>query len=80
MIATELVKLQNYLLLYLILNKFNKTTKGNKTMIGTIILMITGMILILMSFLVSLQGSLLLSLGCSFFGLLALALPFILEY
>ena len=49
-------------------------------MIGTIILMITGMILILMSFLVALQGSLLLSLGSSFFGLLALALPFMLDY
>ena len=49
-------------------------------MIGTIILMIAGMILILMSFLVALQGSLLLSLGGPFFGLLALALPFMLDY
>ena len=49
-------------------------------MIRTIILMIAGMILILMSFLVALQGSLLLSLGGSFFGLLALALPFMLDY
>lgn len=49
-------------------------------MVATLIMIILGMVLIFMSFLVGLQGSFLIALGGSLFGLFTVSLPFILEF